>query len=86
MEGSDVCFAPVLSILEAPDHPHNKARNSFVELDGIVQPGPSPRFSRTTAEVSHAAPAPGADTEAVLVDCGFSADEVAALKEAGAVG
>ena len=86
MEGTDVCFAPVLSIMEAPDHPHNKARNSFVELDGIVQPVPSPRFSRTAPEISNPAPAPGADTESVLADCGFSADEVAALKESGAVG
>lgn len=86
MEGTDVCFAPVLSIFEAPDHPHNKARNSFLELDGIVQPAPSPRFSRTVPEVSHMAGAPGADTEAVLADCGFSADEVARLKDAGAVG
>ncbi len=86
MEGSDVCFAPVLSIFEAPDHPHNKARNSFLELDGIVQPAPSPRFSRTVPEVSHMAGAPGADTDSVLADCGFSEDEVAALKDAGAVG
>ncbi len=86
MEGTDVCFAPVLSIYEAPEHPHNKARNTFVEVDGIVQPAPSPRFSRTVPEVQHAAPPPGADTEAVLSDCGFSADEVASLKEAGVVG
>lgn len=86
MEGTDVCFAPVLSILEAPNHPHNKARNTFVEVDGIVQPAPSPRFSRTVPEISHAANPPGADTEAVLADCGFSADEVAALKAAGAIG
>lgn len=86
MEGTDVCFAPVLSILEAPEHPHNKARNSFVELDGIVQPAPSPRFSRTVPEISHAANPPGADTESVLADYGFSADQVAALKEAGAIG
>jgi alpha-methylacyl-CoA racemase len=86
MEGTDVCFAPVLSILEAPEHPHNKARNTFVEVDGVVQPAPSPRFSRTVPEISHAANPPGADTEAVLTDCGFSQDEVAALKEAGAIG
>ena len=51
MEGSDVCFAPVLSILEAPNHPHNKARGTFVEVDGITQPAPSPRFSRTPAKI-----------------------------------
>ena len=86
MEGSDVCFAPVLSIFEAPDHPHNKARNSFLEIDGVVQPAPSPRFSRTTAEISHSARAPGADTEAVLADSGFSAEEVAGLKASGVIG
>jgi alpha-methylacyl-CoA racemase len=86
MEGTDICFAPVLSVFEAPEHPHNKARNVFVEIDGVVQPAPSPRFSRTTAEISHAARPPGADTESVLTDCGFSGDEVAALREAGVIG
>jgi len=86
MEGTDVCFAPVLSIFEAPEHPHNKARNTFVEVDGIVQPAPSPRFSRTVPEISHAANPPGADTDAVLTDCGFSEDEVAALRKSGAIG
>ena len=86
MEGTDVCFAPVLSIFEAPEHPHNKARNSFLELGGIKQPAPSPRFSRTEAEVSHPARAPGEDTESVLLDSGFSADEVAGLRDAGVIG
>jgi alpha-methylacyl-CoA racemase len=86
MEGTDVCFSPVLSIFEAPDHPHNKARESFVTIDGIVQPAPSPRFSRTAAEISHAARAPGEDTESVLRDSGFSADEVADLKASGVIG
>jgi alpha-methylacyl-CoA racemase len=85
MEGTDVCFAPVLSIFEAPSHPHNQARQSFVELDGVVQPAPAPRFSRTTPAVSHAARRPGQDSEAVLADCGFTADEIAALLEQGAV-
>jgi alpha-methylacyl-CoA racemase len=86
MEGSDVCFAPVLSIFEAPDHPHNRARNSFVELGGVVQPAPAPRFSRTAPAVSHPSRAPGQDTEAVLADCGFSAEEIATLVSQGAVG
>ena len=86
MEGTDVCFAPVLSIFEAPDHPHNKARNAFVEIDGVVQPAPSPRFSRTGAEISHAARTPGEDTESVLMDSGFSAEAVATLREAGVIG
>jgi alpha-methylacyl-CoA racemase len=86
MEGTDVCFGPVLSIFEAPDHPHNKARNTFVEIDGVVQPAPSPRFSRTTAEISHAARAPGEDTESVLANSGFSAESISALRDAGVIG
>lgn len=80
MEGSDVCFAPVLSIFEAPEHPHSKARNAFIEIDGVVQPAPAPRFSRTVPEVSHASPKPGQDSAAVLTDCGFSAEEIARLQ------
>ena len=85
MEGTDVCFAPVLSIFEAPDHPHNTARGTFVEVDGVVQPAPAPRFSRTRAEVSHGARRPGEDTDAVLRDCGFSQDEIKALLAAKVV-
>ncbi len=85
MEGTDVCFAPVLSIFEAPEHPHNKARETFVTVDGVVQPAPSPRFSRTVPEISNAAPAPGADSAAVLADCGFSGEEIAALREGGVI-
>jgi alpha-methylacyl-CoA racemase len=85
MEGTDVCFAPVLSIFEAPEHPHNKARGTFVEVEGVMQPAPSPRFSRTEAVVSHAAPPPGRDSEAVLADCGFTSDEIAGLRERGVI-
>ena len=85
MEGTDVCFAPVLSIFEAPSHPHNQARNTFVQVDGVTQPAPAPRFSRTEPAIAGSARAPGADTAAVLTDCGFTADEVAELQAAGAV-
>jgi alpha-methylacyl-CoA racemase len=85
MEGSDVCFAPVLSIFEAPSHPHNQARSTFVELGGVVQPAPAPRFSRTSPVIAHPSRAPGQDTKAVLEDCGFSTEEIAALFEKGAV-
>jgi alpha-methylacyl-CoA racemase len=85
MEGTDVCFAPVLSIFEAPEHPHNKARNSFITVDGISQPAPAPRFSRTAPAVRGGAPAPGADSAAVLADFGFSEGEIAALFESRAV-
>ena len=86
MEGTDICFAPVLSFSEAPAHPHNKARGSFVEVDGIVQPGPAPRFSRTPSSVKGGPPAFGAQTETALAAWGFSASEIAALKAAKAIG
>ncbi len=80
MEGTDVCFAPVLSIFEAPDHPHNKARSTFVEIDGVIQPAPAPRFSRTQVAVQHGARLPGEDSASVLAGSGFSADEIAKLQ------
>ena len=85
MEGTDVCFAPVLSIDEVADHPHNKARNTFVELDGVMQPAPSPRFSRSEPELTHASRMPGEDSEEVLAAAGFSDAEIADLLSSGAV-
>ena len=85
MEGSDVCFAPVLSILEAPHHPHNKHRNTFVEVDGVVQPAPTPRFSRTEAAIPQPARIPGEDTRDVLADIGLAAADISALEERGVV-
>jgi alpha-methylacyl-CoA racemase len=86
MEGSDICFAPVLSFSEAAGHPHNKARNSFVTVDGIVQPGPAPRFSRTPSSIKGGPPEFGAQTEQALGAWGFSADEIEALKLEKAIG
>jgi alpha-methylacyl-CoA racemase len=86
MEGTDVCFAPVLSVFEAPTHPHNVHRGTFIEVDGVVQPSPSPRFSRTTAEILHAARAPGEDSTEVLSSIGFAQDELDALREQGVIG
>ena len=80
MEGSDVCFAPVLSIFEAPDHPHNVHRGGYLNIDGVTQPAPSPRFSRTKAEVRHGPRLAGQDSLTVLEGAGFSADEIAALQ------
>ena len=85
MEGTDVCFSPVLSIFEAPDHPHNKARNSFQEIDGVMQQAPAPRYSRTTPEISHGARIPGEDTVSVLKDYGFSSDEIDTLRADGVI-
>lgn len=83
LEGTDVCFAPVLDLDEAPAHPHNRARGTFIEVDGVTQPAPAPRFSRTVAEVRKPPPAPGGTDDAVLADWGFAADEVGALRDAG---
>jgi len=85
MEGTDVCFAPVLSIWEAPEHPHNQARNSFCEIDGVMQQAPAPRFSRTQPEISHGARIPGEDTVSVLKDYGFSSDEIDELSANGVI-
>jgi alpha-methylacyl-CoA racemase len=85
MEGTDVCFAPVLSLHEAREHPHNVARSTFVEADGMVQPAPAPRFSRTVSRIAGPPPHPGQHTDTVLADWGFAADEVAGLRAAGAV-
>jgi alpha-methylacyl-CoA racemase len=85
MEHSDVCFAPVLSMSEAPHHPHNVARQTFVTRDGLTQPAPAPRFSRTVQELPAPAPNAGAHTDDVLSWAGFSADEIASLRDAGAV-
>jgi alpha-methylacyl-CoA racemase len=60
LEGTDVCFAPVLSLSEAPNHPHNRSRNIFVEVDGVTQPAPAPRFSRTPGRIRSSAPEMGA--------------------------
>jgi alpha-methylacyl-CoA racemase len=85
MEGSDVCFAPVLSMEEAPRHPHIAARNTFVTVAGKLQPAPSPRFSRTEAEIQRPPPQPGQHTDESLTDWGLDAEEVRKLRDAGAV-
>ena len=82
MEGSDACFAPVLDLDEAPAHPHNRARANFVEVDGVTQPAPAPRFSRTPGAVHRPPEAPGGDTEAILGELGFPATEIARLRAA----
>ncbi len=84
MEGTDICFAPVLSLDEAPRHAHNVARKTFVEIEGVVQPAPAPRFSVTPGVVQGPPPGIGADTEAALSDWGFSASDIAELRASGA--
>jgi alpha-methylacyl-CoA racemase len=86
MEGTDVCFAPVLGLDEAPAHPHHRARETFIDVGGVTQPAPAPRFSRTPGSVRGPADAPGAHTDTALADWGFSTGEIAQLRAGGAVG
>ncbi|MFT7288503.1 MAG: alpha-methylacyl-CoA racemase [Halieaceae bacterium] len=85
MEGSDVCFAPVLRFTEAAAHPAARDRGSYIELDGVEQPAPAPRFSRTPAEVLHGARPAGADTQTVLEAMGFAEQEIARLCAGGTI-
>ncbi len=84
LEGSDACFAPVLDFTEAPEHPHYKARGSFVETDGIVHPAPSPRFSRTPGK-ARPIPKPGQHTQELLTELGLSASAISALRRDGTI-
>jgi alpha-methylacyl-CoA racemase len=85
LEGTDVCFAPVLSLAEAQQHPHNRARNAYLDVGGITQPAPAPRFSATPAEVRSPPAVVGADTAALLESVGYAVEEIAALTGAGVV-
>jgi alpha-methylacyl-CoA racemase len=86
MEGSEVCFAPVLNMLEAPNHPHNRHRGTFVDVDGVVQPAPAPRFSRTPSKIQRPPARPGEHTEEALKEWGFNASELERLRSSGAIG
>ena len=79
MDATDVCFAPVLDLDEAPKHPHNAARQTFVEVAGVIQPAPAPRFSATPGAIQGPAPSVGAHDREALADWGFSPAEIAAL-------
>jgi alpha-methylacyl-CoA racemase len=82
LEGTDACFAPVLSISEASEHPHVRERGTFVEVAGSLQPGPAPRFSRTPCQISGPPPRSGQHTDEALADWGVPADEIARLRGA----
>ena len=84
LEHTDVCFAPVLTIAEAAEHPHNQARGTFTEVAGLVQPAPAPRFSRTEPEVASPPAHPGQHTREALLDWGVPAERVESLLESGA--
>ena len=85
MEGSDVCFAPVLDLDEAPQHPHNLARQTFIEVEGVVQPAPAPRFSRTPAQLSRPPAEAGQHSAEILADWGLSTDEITQLRDDDAI-
>jgi alpha-methylacyl-CoA racemase len=79
LEGTDVCFAPILSMSEAPAHPHNQSRETFVENNGVTQPAPAPRFSRTPSKIQSPPSVPGSNTAEVLEDWGFTGAEIEGL-------
>ena len=85
MDGTDVCFAPVLTLTEAPDSAHARARNAFRDVGGVVQPAPAPRFDRTVPALDRPPAYPGEHTEDALGDWGFSAAEIARLREDKAI-
>ncbi|RXZ65445.1 CaiB/BaiF CoA transferase family protein [Pelagerythrobacter rhizovicinus] len=85
LEHTDVCYAPVLTMSEAANHPHNLARETFVEVGGDVQPAPAPRYSVTAPDKPQSAPMPGDDSDAILAALGIDANEIAALRQAGTV-
>jgi alpha-methylacyl-CoA racemase len=85
LEGSDVCFAPVLSMAEAPRHPHLAARRTFVEAHGQLQPAPAPRLSRTPGAIQGPPVRPGQHTDAALADWGLSPPELSKLRDCGAI-
>ncbi|MFA9200136.1 MAG: CaiB/BaiF CoA transferase family protein [Cypionkella sp.] len=85
MEHTDVCYAPVLTMSEAVAHPHNRARGTFVEVGGEMQPAPAPRYSATATAAPRPAPMPGAQTDAILASLGMGGEDVAELRDAGTV-
>jgi alpha-methylacyl-CoA racemase len=84
-EGSDACVAPVLTALEAPNHPHLRARRTFTVANGALQPSPAPRFSRTPEAIARPPAVPGAHTDGALRDWGFSETEIRSLRDRGAI-
>ena len=80
-----MCFAPVLSLAEAPPHAHNRARGAFVEIDGVIQPAPAPRYSRTPGAIVRGAPRRGEGGAQALADWGFGKAEIESFRARGAL-
>lgn len=85
MEGSDVCFAPVLGLGDAPSHPHNQARKTFIEFEGVTQPAPAPRFSRTQGTIQSPAAMVGEHSAQILADWGYNEADIEQLRQAEAI-
>ena len=85
MLGTDICYAPILNLDEAAEHPHNKERGTLVEANGVLQAAPAPRFSRTAPEMPGPVAVPGDNSREILVDLGMSDTDIDALFESGAV-
>ncbi len=85
LKGTDACYAPVLTMSEAVNDEHIRARNTIINRDGVDQPAPAPRFSRTAPEIERPSPWPGQDTDEALADWGFAPDDVAKLRASGAI-
>jgi alpha-methylacyl-CoA racemase len=84
-DGTETCFSPVLSLSESPQHPHQRARGNFIEVAGVVQPAPAPRFSRSKGEIRRPPPQVGEHTDEVLREWEFTVDEIALLRRSGAI-
>jgi alpha-methylacyl-CoA racemase len=85
LAGSDACYAPVLTMSEATDNEHIKARNTIIDRGGVPQPAPAPRFSRTVPTIERDAPWPGQHTDEALADWGLDGAEITKLRETGAI-
>jgi alpha-methylacyl-CoA racemase len=84
-DGQEACLAPVLSLAQAPQHPHHRARGTFVDSEGVLQPAPAPRFSRTPGAIQRPPPRPGLHTDEVLRDWGFAPHDITQMRHAGAI-
>ena len=81
LDGTDVCFSPVLDLEEAPNHPHNQDRDTFVNFEGVTQPAPAPRFSRTQGKIQSSASLIGENSEEILEKWGFTNAQINSMRD-----